>query len=196
MRACLSPLGHRCNIEMSSFPFSLLNSAPIFSRFRMALYFAYALVLCNPSLAFSQDDFDADGREVNAYVLTTTGLNQFRQAAIKLGEFAESVAGNCDDEEGDNSLDGMVARIRDIPGAAEAIESTGMSVRNYVLFMFATFQAGVAVWSLDQPGGALPPGVSMANVNFYQDHAAEFQETASLMPQDECNGTEDESYDE
>jgi hypothetical protein len=45
-----------------------------------------------------------------------------------------------------------------------------MTTREYLVFSFALVQAGVGVFSLEQPGAKLPPGMSIANVNFAKVH--------------------------
>ncbi len=64
----------------------------------------------------------------------------------------------------------MVAKINSRPGAQAAIQSAGMTSREFVVFMFSMLQNGMAAWALKQPGGKLPPGISQANVDFFNKH--------------------------
>ena len=59
-----------------------------------------------------------------------------------------------------------VARLEATPGAKAAIQSAGMTTRQYTVFAYSLIQNGMAAWNADQPGGQLPPGVSQANVDF------------------------------
>jgi len=155
-------------------------------RFWMGIYLACSCALFAPGAALAASDPDADASEVNAYVLTESGLAKFTQAAQNLAEMGDVLAAACDDESDDQSLDGMVARIRGAPGAAEAIESAGMPVREYVVFIFSMVQTGFAAWMVEQPGGELPPGTSMDNVEFYRAHQSELQAAADLMEAVDC----------
>lgn len=140
-------------------------------RTTLAALLAVASAL--PAGALAQD---RDTKEINAYVLTEAALAKYEKAVRNLNAAAPQVAGSCDDEgEGAQSIDQMVARISAVPKAKAAIQSAGMTIREYIVFGFSAFQTGLASWSLSQPGGKLPPGVSMANVEFYRAHEAAIQ---------------------
>jgi hypothetical protein len=68
-----------------------------------------------------------------------------------------------------------VAKLESTPGASKAIQAAGMSPREWVVFSMSVLQAGLGAWALDQPGGKLPPEVSMANVSFYRKNQAVIQ---------------------
>lgn len=141
-------------------------------RTTLSILLAFASAL--PAGALAQD---RDTKEVNAYVLTEASLAKYSKATRALNAAAPQVAGSCDDEgEGAQSIDRMVARINAVPKAKAAIQSAGMSTREYVVFGLSVFQTGLASWGLSQPGGKLPPGVSMANVKFYRAHEAAIQQ--------------------
>ncbi|HEU4515973.1 MAG TPA: hypothetical protein VFR77_01600 [Steroidobacteraceae bacterium] len=126
-----------------------------------------------------------DHREISSYVLTEAGLAKFTKATQNLS----AIPGACDDDDDDDdastrSIDAMVAEIDETAGAKEAIQSAGLTPREYVLFMFSMLQNGMAAWALSQPGGKLPPDVSRANVDFYKKHEAEL---AALGKNDPCD---------
>jgi hypothetical protein len=139
---------------------------------------------------------DKDTREISAYALTESGLAKFKQATQNLA----AVPGGCartDDEDDSNSqsIDQMVAKLNGTPGVPGAIQSAGMTTREYVVFMFSMMQNGMAAWALKQPGGKLPPGVSQANVDFYKKHEAALAAVAENNPcSDESE--DDEEVDE
>ena len=163
--------------------------------FRPGLGLACCLAICSPLTALAQGSADADTREVTAYVLTEAGLAKFKQAQVNLAGLGDSIAGDCDDDdEGVHTLDSVVAEINSAPGAAAAIESAGMPVREYVVFTFSLLHTGMAAWAQDQQGQTPPATVSTGNVAFYRAHEAELQEAASLGPADPCDGSEDD-YD-
>ena len=138
------------------------------SHLAAAFAIAMSIGLAAPDPAVAQD---RDSREVSAYVLTESGLSKFAQASKNLA----SVPGACTAEEDDDSddlksIDQMVAKLNSVPGVQAAIQSAGMTSREYVVFMFSMMQNGMAAWALKQPGGKLPPGVSQANVDFFNKH--------------------------
>ncbi|MCU0988625.1 MAG: hypothetical protein MUE63_03300 [Xanthomonadales bacterium] len=160
-----------------------------------------AACLAISTAAPAQASPDADTREVSNYRLSQSGLARYSQAAGNLGRLGEALGSGCEEDdtsEQDDSIDGMVAKVNAIPGAEEAIESAGMPVREFVVFQFAVFQAGLAAWALDQPGGQLTPGASMENVEFFRANQAEFQQAAAQLPRDDCDqsGYDEEGYDE
>jgi len=113
---------------------------------------------------------DRDTLEVNAYVLTEAAFTKYAQATKKL-QAAPGRDADCDDDDGgstDASIAAQVARLEALPGARAVLQSAGLATREYVVISWSLLQAGIAAWSLAQPGGKLPAGVSMANVTFYR----------------------------
>ena len=157
-----------------------------------------ATAVLAPSSLLAQDFSDSDSREIASYVLNDASLDKFAKASRNLGEITDQLPSNCDDEEDAQSLDELAGRLDAIPEVHEAIVSAGMTSREYLVFSFSLFQNGMAAWVLSQPGGTLPEGTSMANVDFYRQHEATFQELGSLTQTDECDDAyeEDEEYDE
>ncbi|MGH8203633.1 MAG: hypothetical protein ACREST_03430, partial [Steroidobacteraceae bacterium] len=78
-----------------------------------------------------------------------------------------------------DSLAAAAAKIDAAPGAKSAVESAGMTSREYVVFAFALIENAMAAYALEQPGGKLPPGISMENVEFFRKHAGEMEKLAS-----------------
>lgn len=166
---------------------------------RAAFLAACCVTVLAPASACAQDSLDPDTREVSSYVMTESGLARFVQATTNLGTMAEQLAGDCDNsDEGENdlSLDGQAAFISSIPGAAAAIESAGMPVREFVVFSWAVIQNTVVAWMLTQSGGVPPTGVSMANIEFYRTHEAELKRLPQLLQSDDCQNGEQSSEDE
>jgi len=155
--------------------------------FAAALAFAMAIGLASPRPAAAQDN---DSREVSAYVLTESGLAKFAQASKNLA----GVPGACEEDDDDSddlqSIDQMVAKINSRPGAQAAIQSAGLTSREFVVFMFSMLQNGMAAWVLKQPGGKLPPGTSQANVDFFNKHETEMKE---IGKDDACAGDSGEA---
>jgi hypothetical protein len=155
-----------------------------------------ASALLAPAFSVAQEFAESDTREIASYVLNDASLDKYAKASRNLGEIAEQLPSNCDDEEGAQSLDEAAARLDAIPEVHEAIVSAGMTSREYVVFSFSLFQNGMAAWVLSQPGGTLPEGTSMANVDFYRQHEATFQELGSLTQSDECDDAYGEDEEE
>ena len=154
------------------------------------LIVAATLGLAGPAAANQNDK-----REISSYVLTEAGLNKFTQASQSLA----AVPGACArvDDEGDDdsdsaSLDQLVAKLNAVPGAQSAIQSAGMTTREYIVFMWSMFESGMSAWAVKQ-NGKLPPGVQQANVDFYNKHEAAMR---ALGDQDPCGNDEDDDGDE
>jgi hypothetical protein len=151
---------------------------------------AMTIALLLPAFAAAQD---RDAREVQGHVLTDAGLAKYTQATKKI---AALPGGDCDDDDS-QSIDQMTAKLNASPGARAAIQSAGMTTREYVVFTWSLLQTGLAAWAVDQPGGKLPQGTSKANVDFYKKHQAELQKLEGLKQGDDCDDDrEDDESDE
>lgn len=152
-----------------------------------AIIVAATIGLAIPGIAAANEN---DKREISSYALSEAGLAKFTQATQKLSAVAGACAAEDDDDDSDTqSLDQMVAKLDAVPGAQAAIQSAGMTTREYVVFMWSMMQSGMSAWAQSQ-GGKLPPGVSQANVDFYKGHEAEMK---ALGENDPCG---DEAADE
>ena len=80
----------------------------------------------------------------------------------------------------------MVAKLDATAGVRAAIQSAGMTTREFVVFSMSVLQAGLADWALGQPGGKLPPGVAMENVSFYRKHQAAMQTLGESSKTADC----------
>jgi len=163
-------------------------------RIHTALLTATATVLFVPAVSVAQDFSDRDSHEIASYVLTEAALTKYARATANLGANAKGLSGDCDDddEESARSLDEIVARINAIPGISAAIQSAGMTTREYIVFSLSLFQNGMAAWALSQPGGTLPPGTSKANVDFYRAHEAAIQKLGNQAGSDGCDDSDSE----
>jgi hypothetical protein len=163
------------------------------THLQRAFFAACASALLAAPLAAAQD---RDSQEISSYVLTDAGLAKYKQAAKKIAALPNRPAGGCDEDESSDSqsLDQVTAKFNAAPGVKAAIQSAGMTTREYVVFTFSIFQNGLAAWALTQPGGKLPAGTSKANVDFYNRHAADLQQLDALKQDDDCNA--DEAEDE
>jgi hypothetical protein len=152
-----------------------------------------ASALLAPLPAGAQAGADADTREINAYKLTEAGLTHYAQAARNIAQLASQSPVACADDQDDadsgdgKSIGQMVASLDADTKVRSAIQSTGMSTREYVVFGMAVFQAGLAAWALDQPGGKLPAGVAMDNVTFYRKHEAALRTLGEETKSADCD---------
>ena len=147
---------------------------------------ACTLALLAPLVVWAQNLADRDAKEVADYVLTEPVLKKYTQAVRNLQPFTGQVPQDCEDEN-PKSLNDMATRMDGAPQVKSALKGAGMTSREYLLFTFSVFQNGMAAWALDQPGGALPPGVKMANVKFYRAHEAELKKLGELTTQAACD---------
>ena len=144
-----------------------------------------ALLITGPQAARAQDK---DTAEIQRYVLTDAGLAKYSQAAKKLAALPRDDAACSDGGDGseEQSIDQVAAKLNARPDAKAALQSAGMSAREYVVFSMSLLQNGLAAWALDQPGGKLPAGVSKANVDFIKKHDAQLKQMQGLRPADGC----------
>ena len=152
-------------------------------RPKFAILAACATLLFAPELVSAND---RDTQEVQRYTLTDAGLAKYRQATRNLAPLRDAIPRNCDDDANSTSVDAMVQNLDAVPRVKAAIQSGGMTTREYVLFSWSIFQNGLAAWAVSQPGGKLPPGTSQANVDFFKKHEAELQQLGTLMGDADC----------
>lgn len=120
-------------------------------------------------------------------MLTDAGLSKYTQAVRKLQPLMGQLPQDCDGEEGPKSLNDAAARMDGVPQVKSALKAAGMTSREYLVFSWSVFQNGLAAWALEQPGGKLPPGVKLANVNFYRAHEAELKKLGELTKHADCD---------
>jgi hypothetical protein len=118
---------------------------------------------------------EADAREVRAYALTDAVLARYVAATRKLS----AIPLDCKaDDRGIDGLDDAAAKIDAMPGARAALRSARLTSREYVVFAFALIENAYAAYSLEQ-GGKLPPGISMANVEFLRRNSSVIERLAN-----------------
>lgn len=170
---------------------------PRIQRFQR-LNIALTMLACTLATAtVAEAQADRISSEVSAYRLTETGLAKYSRAVTRLEPLQANLRDHCDESDDDDdsiSIDDAAAKLEAVPGVRAALASAGISSHEFVLFTYALFQNGVASWALEQPGGKLPAGVSMENVNFYRAHATELKELGQRMKATDCGGgdTDDE----
>jgi hypothetical protein len=130
---------------------------------------------------------EADAREVRAYALTDAVLGKYVAATRKLS----AIPLDCKaDDRGIDSLDDAAAKVDAMPGARAALLSAGLTSREYVVFAFALVENAYAAYSLEQPGGRLPQGTSMANVEFLRRNSGVIERLANETEVATCDGGE------
>lgn len=161
----------------------------MFNRFKTAriVKVVSALALLVSMVAEAQGLADRDTNEIAGYVLTDAALTKYAQSVRKLQPLKEQLQQDCDREDAPKSLNGMAARLDKVSGVKSALKGAGMTSREYLVFSLSVFQNGMAAWALEQPGGTLPPGVKLANVNFYRAHKAELEKLGELTRELGCD---------
>ncbi len=147
-----------------------------------------AAALLVPSISAAQD---ADTKEILAYVLTDAGLAKYTAATKKLAALESANPGACDEDSEASSINEMTAKLNAAPGAKAAIQSSGLSTREYVVLSWSIMQNALAAWAMSA-GGTLPAGASKANVDFYRKHEAEIHQMEGLK----SSGCDDDQSDE
>jgi hypothetical protein len=161
-------------------------------RIQLATVVAVAatIAVATPGVAAANDN---DTREVAAFVLTDAGLARFTLATQKLSAIPGACAKQDDDGSNSQPIDQTVAKLNAVPGAQSAIQSAGMTTREYVVFMWAVVHNGMAYWAVSQPGGKLPPGTLQSNIDFYKKNEAKMAALGQNDPCDDESGDEEES---
>ncbi len=163
---------------------------------RLTSYVLAAMVaVAHTSVAAAQSD-DSDLKEINAYRLSEAKLAKFVQASRNLVAAVQSnpeIKGN-DLEKENPSLSEMAAFYDSKPPVKRAINSAGMTSREYVTFMLSMFQAGMMSWAAKQPGAKLPADFPKDNVAFYDAHQKEIEAATAEFKKLEAE--EEESADE
>lgn len=133
---------------------------------------------------------DRDTQEIAAYQLTDAAFAKYSQATRGLGALAKSLPAVCDDDDTEQSLTSIAAKMDAVPGIKAAIQAAGMTSREYLVFSVALLQAGL-VASLQQPGAKPLPGVNMANVGFFRAHKAAI-DALGAVKQPQCGDDRDD----
>lgn len=136
-------------------------------------------------IASAQKLPDADVREVAAYTLTEAGLAKYVAATHNLRGIKIE---DCDDDTGVKDISTAAARIDAVPGAKAAVQSAGLTSREYVVFVFSLMQNGIASHFIDKPGAKLPAGTNPANVEFFRKHSAAL---AQLTEESDAGGCDE-----
>jgi hypothetical protein len=138
------------------------------------------------ALASSALAQDADSREIAAFRLTDATLAKFIRASRAMAAVAKATPADTTDADDESESSPAIAEIAAFydanPAARRAITGAGLTTREYVVFTFALFQAGMGAWLVEQQGWSkLPPDFARANVEFYQRHKAQLDSlTADL----------------
>ena len=160
-------------------------------RIQLATAVAVAATIATAAPASAAGSAD-DTREIASYALTDAGLAKFTQATQKLAAVPGACAGPKDDGSDAESLDQITAKLNAVPGAQAAIQSAGMTTREYVVFMFSMLHNGMAAWAASQPGGKLPPGTLQSNIDFYKKNEAKLAALGENDPCDDESGEEEQ----
>jgi hypothetical protein len=133
-----------------------------------------------PALALPTSDAAATAAAVQQGVetLTMDNLTRMYQAIVNLAvaskghpDLDDALSVDADDSEAQ-----ATAKIAAIPAAVAALKKAGLTPSQYVRLdlTFAATEIGVAALKMN-PSAKLPEGVSLANVRFLQQHAADIE---------------------
>jgi hypothetical protein len=164
-----------------------------------------AAVVVAPGVATAQPKGNGDMATLAAYRLTEARLEQFDRANRAMIEVAKDPAvrrqaealKDDDYEEEAKTIAEIAARMDRIPAVKKAIESSGMSSREYATFQLSLFQAFMAVAMQEMQGGKgqLPEGTPAENVAFVRKHKARLdamtRELEALQGDDDADDDDD-----
>ena len=129
----------------------------------------------------------SSSRAIRSYTLTMAHLAELKQAGINMQNYAKAHPDEAQkwtdaSDNDDGTIDDQVRRIDAIPPFRQAIASTGLSTRDYLMTTITFFQASMAASLQDsyaqtkQTAPALPGNVNPANVTFIHAHKAEIEQ--------------------
>jgi hypothetical protein len=127
---------------------------------------------------------DPDARVLAAYRLNDATLGKFITATRGMAAVARPARDTAEAEEEENpeSIAEIAAFYDQHPPYQRALSGAGLTSREYVTFMLALFQAGMAAWLVEQHGwDRLPPDIARANVVFYQRHKAQLDSVTAEL---------------
>lgn len=140
-----------------------------------------------------------DDAALARFRLTTTNVARATEATRNLARLSDAdpqLAKRLSDDEGLNdakSIQQMADRLAAVPQVRRAIESAGISTRDYVLVLFTYTQVAVAsVYAQQGRMDKLPANISKDNVAFAAAHRAEmtrFQQAMQQMNDGLANGS-------
>jgi hypothetical protein len=131
------------------------------------------------------DDGEVDSAAIANYRLDMDKVRGLQRAAVNLHELQQRRPELAQRMESDNlDWSEIKARIDREPEVRRAIESAGISSRDYVLGMMSLIQASMA-HELSKAGMNAPAGVSEHNRRFMAEHEAEVREVMEAMPSDD-----------
>ena len=157
-------------------------------RFVCVVLLALGLVFCFGSRATSGTDKQEILRELAAFRLSMDKLSKAAQAGRALESLSEidsSLKGvaQFDKDKGSQAIAEAVGRIDAHPEARTAIQSAGLSTRDYVLTMYCFVQSTQALLVREDKGRKqYPPGASEENVVFVRNHLKEINRLFSDKP--------------
>jgi hypothetical protein len=146
-----------------------------------------ALLVTPPTVHAQGGDSVGYNMTLRSYTLTMDRLREFKQAGLNIETYARTHAdeaqkwGDLSDNDS-GTLDDQVRRIETIPPIKQAIVSTGLTTRDYLLTSITFFQAGMAAAVQDsyaktnQKAPALPGNVNPANVRFVRAHKTDIEQ--------------------
>lgn len=157
-------------------------------RFVCVAVLALFLVFCFGSRATSGTDKQKILRELAAFRLSMDKLGKAAQAGRALESLSEtdgSLKGvaQFDKDKGFQAIDEAVDRIDANAQARTAIQSAGLSTRDYVLTMYCFVQSTQQLFVKEEKGKKqYPAGASEENVVFVRNHLKEINRLLSDEP--------------
>jgi hypothetical protein len=126
---------------------------------------------------------DADTKEVQSFQMTDAKLDQFTKAVNNVSDAIHKnpkLVRDDESEEAPEGISAIVATIDKQPELKKAIEASGMTTRDFVLFEMAAINGALGDWVTKQ-GQKLPPEITPEQVQFYKTHEAKLKAIKDQM---------------
>jgi hypothetical protein len=154
---------------------------------RLAAFLLPLAALASATPVRAQDDAGT----LAAFRLSDAGLAKFVAATRGMAAAVQrdtALAGQLAEESRQFDSGATIAAIAAVydrhPAVSQAFAAAGTTSREYVTFMLATLQSGLAAALVQRDStvaGHLPPGISRENVEFYRRHEAELARLGEEM---------------
>src|SRR4026208_1430558 len=112
--------------------------------FRLFAFLLAAAAGLGPPPAAAQD---ADSQEVMRYTLTDAGLAKYTKASQNLAALPGGPPGCAKEDHSDSASNPsaeLAGKLDSTPGAKAAVQSAGMTSREYIVFSMSLLQSGIA----------------------------------------------------
>jgi D-alanyl-D-alanine carboxypeptidase len=121
----------------------------------------------------------ADAAALKGHALTMDKVRRTGEAMVEFDRLEKARGDAADDEDTEQSIDAMVARINAEPEARAILKKHGLTTREYLLTLLASTHAAAAAMVEESGQQATGIPVSRGQIEFYKANKAELDKLAA-----------------